>query len=235
MTVVNTAAGEIVEPVSLEQAKRITEQIKLLAGAVADGIDRLVVRIREAQESRVHEVLGYRSWTEYVSVEFAGLLPRLDREPRRELVTTLADSGMSTRAIAPIVGVSQRTAARDMSGSSESNGSDEPRRVESRDGVVRTFPTRPAPEPTPTPDEEFWNKAAKQAAESGYLDRQAAEKPYLDAVITLGYAAEDIASVPFDASALARNLPAVGLDRLPAIEAAASWLADFIAATKEIA
>lgn len=111
---VDITTGEIIERVSHEDARRMTEQIKLLATSIADGIDRLVERIREAQESEVHEVLGYRSWTEYVSTEFAGLLPRLDREPRRELVTTLAETGMSTRAIAPVAQVSKSQVAEDL-------------------------------------------------------------------------------------------------------------------------
>ncbi|WP_196374769.1 hypothetical protein [Propionibacterium freudenreichii] len=39
---------------------------------------------------------------------------RLPREQRRELVTYLAGEGMSTRAIAPIVGAGQRTVVRDV-------------------------------------------------------------------------------------------------------------------------
>lgn len=40
---------------------------------------------------------------------------RLARDERRELVTKLADEGMSTRAIAPIVGAGHVTVARDLS------------------------------------------------------------------------------------------------------------------------
>ena len=125
---VDIRTGEIVEAVSPERARQITDRIKLLAESVADGIDRLVERIHEAQALGVHESLGYRSWTEYVSTEFAGLLPRLDRQPRRELVQTLAESGMSTRAIAPVVGASHMTVARDA-------------------GVPPVTPQTPSPEP----------------------------------------------------------------------------------------
>lgn len=114
MTVVDINTGEVVEAVSADRARQITERIRLLAESVADGIDRLVERIHEAQRLGVHEALGYRSWTEYVSKEFAGVLPRLGREPRRELVATLTETGMSTRAIAPIVGADHSTVVRDI-------------------------------------------------------------------------------------------------------------------------
>lgn len=116
MTTVDTRTGEIIEAVTAERARQITDRIRLLAESVADGIDRLVERIHEAQLLGVHEALGYRSWTDYVSTEFVGVLPRLSREPRRELVATLSETGMSSRAIAPVVGVSDRQVRNDIAG-----------------------------------------------------------------------------------------------------------------------
>ncbi len=95
------------------EARSLTGQIRSLGEAIADRVDLLVDRIRQAREGEAHTALGYKTWTEYVSTEFAGVLPRLEREPRRELVAALTATGMSTRAIAPVAGVSQKTVDRD--------------------------------------------------------------------------------------------------------------------------
>lgn len=69
---------------------------------------------------------------------------RLARDERRDMVRMLADEGMSTRAIAPIVGASQKTVDRDIRDSpTESNDSDEPRAVLGNDG--RTLPAHRHP------------------------------------------------------------------------------------------
>jgi len=52
------------------------------------------------------------------------MLPKLDRDVRREFVGQLAESGMPTRAIAGVVGVDQSTVTRDLA--SDANASVEP-------------------------------------------------------------------------------------------------------------
>lgn len=66
---------------------------------------------------------------------------RLTRDERKELVGELAEAGMSTRAIAPVVGVSKSTVAEDIE--SVQNRTDQPRTVQSNDGIIRTFQPRP--------------------------------------------------------------------------------------------
>lgn len=114
MTLVNTETGEIVESLSVEDARRLTTRIRLMAESIADGIDKIAGLIDDARAGSAWLALGYRSWPEYVSNEFAGVLPRLDREPRQEFVRELASRGMSTRAIAPVVGTSHMSVARDL-------------------------------------------------------------------------------------------------------------------------
>ena len=46
--------------------------------------------------------------------KFANSPLRLDRDDRRQLVTSLAAEGMSARAIAPVVGVDRDTVAADL-------------------------------------------------------------------------------------------------------------------------
>lgn len=114
MTLVNHETGEIVETLDKVSARRLTDRIRLLAETVAEQMDKMAGLIDEARIGSAWLALGYRSWTEYVSTEFANVLPRLDREPRREFVRELATRGMSTRAIAPIVGVHHDTVATDI-------------------------------------------------------------------------------------------------------------------------
>jgi hypothetical protein len=50
----------------------------------------------------------------YVTTEFGAALGRLTRQDRREIVLLLNQTGLSTRAIAPIVGVTHETVAQDL-------------------------------------------------------------------------------------------------------------------------
>jgi hypothetical protein len=114
MTIVNTATGEITEALTEADAKRLTERIRLIAENVAEQMDKLAGLIDQARVGSAWLALGYRSWTAYVAAEFANVLPRLDREPRQEFTRELAARGMSTRAIAPVVGVDNATVHRDL-------------------------------------------------------------------------------------------------------------------------
>ena len=129
-----------------DQAERLTERIRLTATSFMETRDKLARLIREAQEGEAHKALGIASWTEYVSQVFSDTpLMRLSRVERKELVSELADEGMSTRAIAPIVGASHMSVARDLGSPVTTVTPDaEPRQITGRDG--KTY-TRPAPEP----------------------------------------------------------------------------------------
>ena len=99
--------------VSVEEARRITERLRTKVLHIREQMDGLGELIARAKAGQVWQVLGYKSWTAYVS-EVMGEQPmRLPREQRRELVTYLAGEGMSTRAIAPVVGTDQSTVVRD--------------------------------------------------------------------------------------------------------------------------
>jgi len=94
-------------------ARRLTLQLKLLFGSIADQIDRVKELIAQAKSGQADVALGYKSWTAYCKVEFAGALPILERPRRLELVSSLTELGMSSRAIAPIAGVSHMQVTRD--------------------------------------------------------------------------------------------------------------------------
>lgn len=97
----------------MTEAERRRDRIVLMAGTVREGVEKIATLVAEARDNNDHIALGYPSWTAYLS-DVLGKQPiRLGADERRELVGFLAGEGMSTRAIAPIVGVSERTAAYD--------------------------------------------------------------------------------------------------------------------------
>ena len=158
--------------VSVEEARRITERLRTKVLHIREQMDGLGELIARAKTGQVWQVLGYKSWTAYVA-EVMGEQPmRLPREQRRELVSYLAGEGMSTRAIAPVIGTDQSTVVRDVqatdanasveqpqSGSAEIAAPEElyssapapirPATVVSLDGRIR-----PASQPAPAVDRQ---------------------------------------------------------------------------------
>ena len=112
LSVVET--GEVVEAMSTVEAERITARIADKLDAIADNLEQVLPLIGEALTRRAWEVLGYASPTAYVAERFAGALGRLAPEVRRPVVAQLSAAGMSTRAIAPVVGVSQSSVRDDI-------------------------------------------------------------------------------------------------------------------------
>lgn len=138
MSLVNTETGEILEPLDSAAAERRAERISLRLDAIADNYAAVMPMIREAIEKRDDLALGYRSPGEYVADRFGGALQRLGVDVRRAVVGELTAAGLSTRAIAPVVGVHHDTVARDV-----------------RAGVVGTTP---AVEVTPVDETADWSE-----------------------------------------------------------------------------
>ena len=111
MTVIDYATGEVTHLTEAE-ARRLTERIRTALDRVSTAWADLAERITEAYQRRADLALGYATWAEYADAE---LRPAegLAVEVRRQLVSMLSAAGMSTRAIAPTVGVSDRQAAYD--------------------------------------------------------------------------------------------------------------------------
>ena len=144
MTDLDIIDAEVVEDaLSYGDALDGMNDLASAARDINDRIERYAAEAVRLWSLRAWEVLGHKSWAE--CVEERGAQLRLPRADRRELVALLADEGMSSRAIAPVVGASQRTVSNDLS---EQSCSDAPRTVKSLDGVDRTF--RPRPEPPHT-------------------------------------------------------------------------------------
>lgn len=109
---IDAVTGEVVELTEAE-ARRLTERIRSALDRVSTAWVDLAERITEAYQRRADLALGYGSWSEYAEAE---LKPAegLAADVRRQLVGMLSAQGMSTRAIAPTVGVSVATAKRDV-------------------------------------------------------------------------------------------------------------------------
>jgi hypothetical protein len=132
MILVNTESGELLDAAA---AERRAEHIRLRLDAIADNYTVIMPMIREAIEKRDDMALGYRSPGEYVKDRFGAALGRLGMDVRREVVRELTEAGLSTRAIAPVVGVTQQMVVKDVAAT--------------RDNPVVTSSPPPVEAPTP--------------------------------------------------------------------------------------
>lgn len=107
-TLVDTTTGEIVETATAEDARRLTDKIKI-------GVEGVWHLIEEAYTSRAWAALGYKSWDDYCTREFGTSRLRLPREDRSEVVASLRESGLSVRAIAVATGDHYSTVSRELS------------------------------------------------------------------------------------------------------------------------
>lgn len=174
---------------SEDAARRITERIRIVAVTFAESRQKLIDLVQEAKEGHAHIALGYASWTAYLA-EVLGEEPlRLARDERRDMVQLLAAEGMSSRAIAPIVGANHNTVARDIA--SVSNDTD--RTVHSMDGIARTYTRKPS---APTPDEPIdfpvINAQPYQHIEKAGHRADPITKQYTSAIVQLNEALETL-------------------------------------------
>lgn len=98
-----------VHPVALttDDARTLTDRIKV-------GVEAVWELIVQAYQGGAHRALGYSSWDDYCTREFGTARIRLPKEDRREVVASLRDSGLSTRAIAAATGLDRKTVMADL-------------------------------------------------------------------------------------------------------------------------
>ena len=104
---------EAVAPMERAEAQRVTERIRLKLDSAANVLDSLGALVADAYQRRADLAMGYDSWSAYADAEFAAQTANLAAPIRRELVGRLTEAGMSTRAIAPAVGVSHMQVSND--------------------------------------------------------------------------------------------------------------------------
>jgi len=89
------------------------DRIKLLLSQMTTTAAKLGDLLDAARAAGDHATLGYASWTAYIAGEFSDSLAGLNTALRREVVGTLTETGMSSRTIAEVTGVSHSTVVRD--------------------------------------------------------------------------------------------------------------------------
>lgn len=140
--------NEIVIP-SADEARSLTDRIKV-------AVEGTWQMIREAYVTRAWAALGYETWDAYCAAEFGTSRLALPREERREVVASLAESGLSVRAIASVTGNSHMTVQRDLTAGvtpARESVTPEPRRVIGVDGKTYAPPVR---QPEPPSDEDLF-------------------------------------------------------------------------------
>jgi hypothetical protein len=116
-----------------DEAESLATQIRQRVQSVADGFTEIEAMIKQAKDGKAHQALGYKSWTAFVADVLSGLM-KVDRQKRRAFVPLMRREGMSQRAIAKALDVSQSTIRDDLSSTYSHAGPD---RVTSLDGKSR--------------------------------------------------------------------------------------------------
>lgn len=155
-------------------ARQLTDRIKV----AVEGTWQL---IQEAYVSRAWAALGYDTWDAYCSAEFGTSRLRLPREERQEVVASLRESGLSTRAIASATALSEATVRRDLSGASFD--APEPVPVTGMDGKSYA-PIRPASSPRPKPESNTWYGGPGPAPLPADRSRPDAEVAAIEHILT---------------------------------------------------
>lgn len=125
--------AEIVDPQALteKQAKALDKRIRSASDKLSTSTENLLELLEQAAAGAIHEALGLSSWTAWF--KDAVQIQVSDKFERKELVKMMSGKGMSQRAIAGSLGVSQKTVDRDLEGEDVAEGAT----VTSLDGAER--------------------------------------------------------------------------------------------------
>lgn len=104
MTDVVLEAARVAD-LSESEANSLTFKITLMRDSLIEGYDKLVRLVTEAYERRAWSALGFGTWDDYAREK---LQLDLGRDDRKQFTIALAEAGLSSRAIAPVVQVTDR-------------------------------------------------------------------------------------------------------------------------------
>lgn len=237
----------------IDAARRRAERIRIKARNVTEQYADLRALVDEAERNEDHLTLGYQSWTAYVSDLFGEEPLRLPRDERIPMVQMLADKGMSTRAIASVVGVTHETVAQDIKSPVRNLTPAEPesldeyrgrvlRDAETNHKVIKLTGPQSVADPTPakvvgldgktyTRPEKPSETAARVAASTP--ERRDARRPITDtfweATYDLSKKADALLRLAND-DRLPRNREAIAAKNLHALQQTANTLARVLAA-----
>lgn len=123
--------AEVVEPLTKSAAKTLDKKIRSASDKVSASTENLLTLLEQAAEGQIHVALELPSWTAWF--KDAVQIQVSDKFERKELVKLMSGKGMSQRAIAGSLGVSQKTVDRDL----EDEEPEQDATVTSLDGVER--------------------------------------------------------------------------------------------------
>jgi len=142
------------------QARKLADRIKKDLNGAADltermnkSIDGVADLMADAYSKRIWLALDAPDWETFVSTELGDVRVRLERGVRQSLVYRMAEAAhMSTRAIAPVFGVDQKTVSNDLRQVRRELGSDAaPTPTRGKDGKEYTS-SSPGRKPKPIED-----------------------------------------------------------------------------------
>lgn len=119
------------QPLTEKEAKALDKKIRTASDKLSTQTENLLNLLEQAAAGQIHEALGLPSWTAWF--KDAVQITLSDRFERKELAKLMSGKGMSQRAIAGALGVSQKTVDRDLEGEEVEEGAT----VTSLDGAKR--------------------------------------------------------------------------------------------------
>lgn len=205
-------------PITADRARALMDQARQGLAMTAEGLAMATEALSEAWRVRAWEALGYDTWDALCDAELGvRIAPRSDRQA---IVRQLAQEGMSSRAIGPALGISDRQARYDMA----TGGQDfPPNPVTGLDGKLYPARTRMTPSQQPTPP------MTRSAAESHLASLRASMDSMWDMLVAaMTEGMDDAQDVPGFAD-IAEHLWWMGrptVARLRELASAATELAD---------
>lgn len=163
IAVVDEHEVEVLKTITLAEAEQMAAEIRELAAVARDGFEKLTHAVKEAKATNIHQVLGYRSWPEFIEAQFGGKI-EVHGAARLEVMAFLAGEGMGVRSIAAITDSSKSTVSRVLNQVSQSgtaglgdavSGSEE---QVSHDGTAESEGAQTVPEYTHGRDDKKYRK-----------------------------------------------------------------------------
>lgn len=136
MTTTTTPAITTTTTVTREAAESITAELREASKGLAKARTRIGSLVKSAKSGNVHTVMGFKSWPAYVA-DVLGDLKGLSQADHEWLLHLMAGEGMSSRAIARALGISQSTANRMVKAMVETGKVAKDRDVAGTDGKTR--------------------------------------------------------------------------------------------------
>lgn len=127
------------QQLSKREAKALDKRIRSASDKVSTTTENLLDLLEQAAAGQIHVALELPSWTAWF--KDAVQIQISDKFERKELVKLMSGKGMSQRAIAGSLGVSQKTVDRDLDGEDVQEGAtvtslDGPQRPKNRPEVI---------------------------------------------------------------------------------------------------